>query len=97
MVVEGGGVVVEGWCGGQLARVVHGKPAGARERIVHKSTACSRPRCRFGGGVQPGRAWGWLTIRLQARFTAFGARPLPLVFSPNSCRKTSLRMHKEGR
>ena len=61
--------------------------AGARERIVHMSTAWLRPRCRFGGGVQPVVSRGWW-IRLQARNPAFGARPLPLVLSPNSCRKT---------
>lgn len=61
--------------------------AGARERIVHMSTAWLRPRCWFGGGVQPVVSRG-RRIRSQARFTAFGARPLPLVLSPNSCRKT---------
>ena len=62
--------------------------AGARQRIVHMSTAWLAPRCRFGGGVQPVVSRGWRT-RLQARLTAFGARPLPLVLSPNSCRKPS--------
>lgn len=70
--------------------------AGARQRIVHMSTAGLRPRCRFGGGVQPVVSRGWLARR-QARTQAFGARPLPLVLSPNGCRKSRLRMYKEGR
>ena len=65
--------------------------AGARQRIIHKSTSLDPwPRCRFGGGVQPVDPGG-SSIRRQARNQAFGARPSPLVLSPNSCRKTSLR------
>jgi transposase len=42
-------LVVEGRRGGQRASVVHGKPTGARERIVHKSTAAPLPHLRFPG------------------------------------------------
>ena len=49
----------------------------------------------FGRGVQPVLSKSWRSPS-QARNSAIGVRSLPLFVSPNSCRKASLRMYKEG-
>lgn len=59
-------------------------------RVAHRPQIHSLAPGRFGKG----RA-ACLNLGPRARFLADGARPKPLVWSPNSC-LTSLRICKEG-